>query len=165
MNETNIKHGYSLMVRRFVKPGALFWIQGRKFQKQGQNLCHQGCNIEVRGAMLGPQGLDFFNYASPGGWTCQVLQVMHSGCVRIPNRTENTEIASMQILAGSALFSAPRGIHFQLIHLGSPQGHFMGKFSLLTSIKFLPPMPHPKLIQLFAPEKIEETWKKIYFEH
>ena len=49
MNETNIKHGYSLMVREargaILNPGALFWIQGRKFQKQGQNLCHQGRNI------------------------------------------------------------------------------------------------------------------------
>ena len=77
MNETNIKHGYSLMVRE-AKPGALFWIQGRKFQKQGQNLCHQGRNIEVRGAILGPPGAGFFNYVSPGGWTCQV---MHSGII------------------------------------------------------------------------------------
>ena len=59
-----------------VEPGALFWIQGRKFQKQGQNLCHQGRNIEVRGAILGPPGAGFFNYVNPGGWTCQV---MHSG--------------------------------------------------------------------------------------
>ena len=44
-------------------------IQGRKFQKQG-------CNIEVRGAILGPPGAGFFNYVSPGGWTCRV---MHSG--------------------------------------------------------------------------------------
>ena len=77
MNETNIKHGYSLMVREargaILNPGALFWIQGRKFQKQGQNLCHQGRNIEVRGAILGPPGAGFFNYVSPGGWTCQVM--------------------------------------------------------------------------------------------
>ena len=33
------------------------------------------------------------------------------------------------------------GTHFQLVPLGSPQGCFMGKFSPLTSIKFLPPMP------------------------
>ena len=59
-----------------MKPGAQFWIQGRKFQKQGQNLCHQGRNIEVRGAILGPPGAGFSNYVSPGGWTCQV---MHSG--------------------------------------------------------------------------------------
>ena len=59
-----------------MKPGALFWIQGCKFQKQGQNLCHQGRNIEVRGAILGPPGAGFFNYVSPGVWTCQL---MHSG--------------------------------------------------------------------------------------
>ena len=57
---------------------ALFWNQGRKFQKQRQNLCHQGLNIEVRGAIriLGPPGAGFLNYVSPGGGTCQV---MHSG--------------------------------------------------------------------------------------
>ena len=81
MNETNIKHGYSLMVRE--ARGAILnpAIQGRKYQKQGQNLCHQGRNIEVRGAIiLGPPGAGFFNYVSPGGWTCQV---MHSGPFRI----------------------------------------------------------------------------------
>ena len=53
-------------VQWFVMPGAVFGIQGRKFQKRGQNLCNQGCNIEVRGAKFksgaqywGPQGLDF----------------------------------------------------------------------------------------------------------
>ena len=71
MNETNIKHGYSLMVRDAT--GAIW-----KFQKQGQNLCHQGRNIEVRGAILGPLGAGFFNYVSPGGGTCQV---MHSGVI------------------------------------------------------------------------------------
>ena len=38
-------------------------------------------------------------------------------------------------------FSAPRGHTFSTCPLGSPQGYFMGKFSPLTSIKFLPPMP------------------------
>ena len=77
MNETNIKHGYSLMVCEargaILNSGA---AEGRKFQKQGQNLCHQGRNIVVRGAILEPPGAGFFNYVSPGGWTCQV---MHSG--------------------------------------------------------------------------------------
>ena len=36
----------------------------------------EGRNIEIRGAILGPPGAGFFNYVSPGGWTCQV---MHSG--------------------------------------------------------------------------------------
>ena len=76
MNETNIKHGYSLMASEargaILNPGSV----GHKFQKQGQHLCHQGRNIEVRGAILGPPGAGYFNYVSPGGWTCQV---MHSG--------------------------------------------------------------------------------------
>ena len=48
--------------------GALFEIQGRKFQKQGQNLCHEERNIEVRGTILGPQGqgLDFLTMLAPG---------------------------------------------------------------------------------------------------
>ena len=75
MKETNIKHGYSLMVRE-ARGAILNPVQGHKFQKQGQNLCHQGRNIEVRGVILGPSGAEFFNYVSPGGWTCQV---MHSG--------------------------------------------------------------------------------------
>ena len=70
MNETNNKYGYnkpksySLMVRdargAIWNLGALFGIQGLKFQKQGQNLCHQGRNIEVRGTILGPPGVGFF---------------------------------------------------------------------------------------------------------
>ena len=68
MIKTNIKHGYSLMVRDARAPGVLFWIQGRKFQKQGQNLCHQGRNIEVRGVILthwSPQGLYFLTMLAP----------------------------------------------------------------------------------------------------
>ena len=70
---------YSLMVRdargAIWNPGALLGIQGRKFQKQGQNLCHQGCNIKVRGTILGhPHPGDwFFNYVSPRGGNCQVI--------------------------------------------------------------------------------------------
>ena len=75
----------------------------------------------------------------------------------------------MQNLAGSALFLPQGGTHFQLVPLGSPQGYFMGKYSPLTSIKFLPPMPPiQKWSKLFAPEKIEKTWnleKKNDFQH
>ena len=69
MNKNNIKHGYSLMVRDARAPGELFWIQGRKFQKQGPNLCHQEGNIKVRGAILywGPHGLDFLTIFAPPG--------------------------------------------------------------------------------------------------
>ena len=60
-------------VQWFVKPGAVFGIQGRKFQKRGQNLRNQGRNIEVRGAILksgaqywGPQVLNFLTLLVPG---------------------------------------------------------------------------------------------------
>ena len=72
MNKTNIKHGYSLMVRD--ARGAIWnpWVQiskaGAEFMPPGAQYCHWG-----------PQGLDFFNYVSPGGGTCQKCQVMHSG--------------------------------------------------------------------------------------
>ena len=53
--------------------------------------------------------------------------------------------------------------------LGSPQGYFMGKFSPLTSIKFLPPIinapPIQKWSKLLAPEKIEETFKNWLSTH
>ena len=72
----------------------------------------------------------------------------------------------MQNLAGSALFLPQGGTHFQIVPLGSPQGYFMGKFSPLTTIKFLPPMPpHPKVIQIIRPKKIEETWKNRLSTH
>ena len=67
----------------------------------------------------------------------------------------------MHNLAGSPLFLPQGGTHFQLVSLGSLQGYFIGKFSPLTSIKFLLPMPpsksDPNYFNLFAPEKIEET--------
>ena len=47
------------------KPGTEFMPPGAQY-----------LNIEVRGTILGPPGAGFFNYDSPGGWTCQV---MHSG--------------------------------------------------------------------------------------
>ena len=62
------------------------------------------------------------------------------------------DVASMQNLAGSVLFLPQGGTHFQLVPLGSPQRYFMGKFSPLTSIKFLHPMPPcPKVIQIIRP--------------
>ena len=74
---------------------------------------------------------------------------------------------SMQNLAGSALFLPQGGTHFQLVPLGSPQGYFMGKFSPLTSIKFLPPMPPiQKWSKLFAPEKLmrlEKNWLSTHY--
>ena len=89
MNETNIKHGYSLMVfetrgailnpgAQILKTGAEFMppeaqIQGRYFESRGANFKSRGRIYATRGAILksgaqywGPQGLDFFNYVSPG---------------------------------------------------------------------------------------------------
>ena len=84
-------------------PGTLFGIQGRKFQKQGQNLCHQERNIEVRGAILGPPGAEFFNYVSPGGGTCPRMQYL-------------------------AQVSQPRGRHFyQKCHISNPGGTILTK--------------------------------------
>ena len=81
-------------------------------------------------------------------------------------RSDTSEKPSKQNLAGPALFLPQGGTHFQLVPLGSPQGYFMGKFSPLTSIKFLPPMPPiKKWSKLFAPEKIEETWNNWLSTH
>ena len=67
MNETNIKNGYSLMVREargaILNPGVQISKAGAEFMPPGAQY-------------WGPQGLDFFNYVRPGGWTCQVI---HSG--------------------------------------------------------------------------------------
>ena len=73
----------------------------------------------------------------------------------------------MQNLAGSPLF-LPQGVHiFNLFpeSPSSPPGYFMGKFSPLTSVKFLPPMPHPKVIQIIRSWKNLKDLKKIYFQH
>ena len=77
MNETNIKHGYSLMVREargaILNPGAQISKAGAEFMPPGA----QYMPILKSGAQYsGPPGAGFFNYVSPGGRTCQV---MHSG--------------------------------------------------------------------------------------
>ena len=76
----------------------------------------------------------------------------------------STLTPSMQNLAGSALFLPQGGTHFQLVPLGSPQGYFMGKFSPLTSIKFLHlTPPRPKVIQIIRPWKNWRDLKKLTF--
>ena len=64
MNETNINHGYSLMVSdtrgAILNPGELISKAGAKFMLPGAQY-------------WGPQGLNFFNYVSPRGRTCQVM--------------------------------------------------------------------------------------------
>ena len=74
MNGTNIKHGYSLMVRdargAILNPGAQISKAGAEFMPPGAQYWGRQpgrswiflklCNV----------------YVSPGGWTCQV---MHSG--------------------------------------------------------------------------------------
>ena len=112
----------------------------------------------------------FWNKKKTRGWN-----VLHSAVNCLSETKKEKELmtkgitpsckkhaSSMQNLADSALFLPLGGTHFQLVPLGFPQGYFMGKFSPLTSIKFLPTMPPiQKWWNLFAPEKIEETWKKI----
>ena len=68
-----------------------------------------------------------------------------------------TVMTLMQNLAGSALFLPQGGTHFQLVPLGSPQVYFMGKFSPLTIIKFLPPMPPSKSDPNYLPLKKLKT--------
>ena len=57
MNETNIKHGYSLMVREargsILNPGAQISKAGAEFMPPGAQY-------------WGPQGLDFLTMLSPG---------------------------------------------------------------------------------------------------
>ena len=74
----------------------------------------------------------------------------------------------MQNLAGSALFLPQGGTHFQLVPLGSPQGYFMGKFSPLTSIKFLHSAPNAPLSKSdpnYSPLKKLKRLEKIDFQH
>ena len=59
-----------------LNPGAQISKAGAEFNYSIYATRGQGRNIEVRGAILGPPGAGFFNYVSPGGWTCLV---MHSG--------------------------------------------------------------------------------------
>ena len=75
MNESNIKYGYSLMVHdatgAILNPG---------FQEQ--NLCNQGHNIEVRGAILGPPRGPIFLTGpifAPGAGPAIANYLMHSG--------------------------------------------------------------------------------------
>ena len=60
MNETNIKHGYSLMVcdarGAILNPGALISKAGQG--RRGR--IYTTGRIEVRSAILGPQGAGFF---------------------------------------------------------------------------------------------------------
>ena len=57
MNETNIKHGYSLMVREprgaILNPGARILKAGAEFMPPGAQY-------------WGPQGLDFLTMLAPG---------------------------------------------------------------------------------------------------
>ena len=64
-----------------------------------------------------------------------------------------------------SLFLPQGGTHFQLVPPGSPQGYFMGKFSPLTSIKFLPPMPPSKSDPNYSPLKKLKRLEKIDFQH
>ena len=70
MNETNIKLGYSLMVREAAEASL---SQGRYFESRGANFKSRGGIYATRGAILksgvqywGPQGLDFLTLLAPG---------------------------------------------------------------------------------------------------
>ena len=73
MNETNIEHGCSLMVRdargAILNPGAQISKAGAEFMPPGVQNWNQGWNTGAPRAW-------FFNYVSLGGGTCPV---MHSG--------------------------------------------------------------------------------------
>ena len=61
MNETNIKHGYSLMIREargaILNPGVQISKAGAEFMPPGAQYCHYN---------WGPQGLDFLTMLAPG---------------------------------------------------------------------------------------------------
>ena len=108
---------------------------------------------------------------------CMLSNYIHLPCKM--QRNVRKRVCWTVLLNSSALnaelgrfcpFSAPRaqgGTHFQLVPLGSSQRYFMGKFSPLTSIKFLPPMPPiQKWSKLFAPEKLmrlEKNWLSTHY--
>ena len=72
----------------------------------------------------------------------------------------------MQNLAGSALFLPQGGTHFQLVPLGSPPRVFHGQIFTPDKHKVSAPnAPVQKWSKLFAPEKIEETWKNWLSTH
>ena len=66
MNETNIKHGYSLMVREargdILNPGAQISKAGAEFMPPGT----RGAILKSGAQYWGPQGLYFFTMLAPG---------------------------------------------------------------------------------------------------
>ena len=77
MNEINIKHGYSLMVRD--ARGAI-WILGAQISKAGAEFMPPapGTQYWSQGRNTGaPRGWIFLNYVSPEGGTCQVMHSMY----------------------------------------------------------------------------------------
>ena len=72
MNETNIKHGYSLMVRdaRVLAQGRYLKSMGVNFKSRGRVYATrvQGCNFDLKsGAQYwSPQGLNFLTMLAPG---------------------------------------------------------------------------------------------------
>ena len=62
MNETNIKHGYSLMVREARAQGRYFESRGVNFKSRGRIFATRGWGAQY----WGPQGLDFLTMLAPG---------------------------------------------------------------------------------------------------
>ena len=81
MNETNIKHGYSLMVREargaksraILNPGMEISKAGAEFMPPGP----RGTILKSGAQYWGPQGLDFLTMLAPGAGAAKYL--MHSG--------------------------------------------------------------------------------------
>ena len=85
--ETNIKHGYSLMVRD-ARGATYLEFRGANFKSRAAGAefmpRHQGRNIEVRSGVQywstqGAGRAGFLNYVSPGGGPGGTCQVMYSG--------------------------------------------------------------------------------------
>ena len=64
MNETNIKHGYSLMVRE--ARGAILNPGGANFKSRGRIYATRGAILKSGAQYWGPQGLDFSTMLAPG---------------------------------------------------------------------------------------------------
>ena len=64
MNETNIKHGYSLMVRE-ARGAILNPPRGANFKSLGRIYTTRGAILKSGAQYWGPQGLDFLTMLSP----------------------------------------------------------------------------------------------------
>ena len=66
MNETNIKHGYSLMVCEARGARRYFESRGANFKSRGRIYATRGAILKSGAQYWGPQGLDFLTMLAPG---------------------------------------------------------------------------------------------------